>query len=109
MRCDTCKHWKEHTHWDIKTAGLRECEAVRQLWDVEDDVPKTLSEVDDAMSDLEAGVDLTPDRKILADEYIKAVDRVFGAAKAVVNDGSQYIAELLTRHDFGCVLHQPKE
>lgn len=95
MNCATCKHWMPHEAWDVKAGGLRRCAAVRQKWDVEDDVPEAIKE-----EKWDWQYDDTPNA------YTKAADVVFTRAKAVVNDGSQCHAELLTRPEFGCVLHE---
>lgn len=96
-RCATCKHWTPVNSWNANAAGLRKCVAVRQRWDVEDEVPEVVRE----------GREYEWEENDLSSRYKQAAESVFGRAKAVVNDGSQYIAELLTRHDFGCVLHEP--
>lgn len=93
-RCETCKHWTESNQWDVKAGGLRECGAVQPKWVVEDQVPEALQkgrygfEGDGAQA-----------------AYETASTECFKKAMAVVNDGSQYIAVLLTRPEFGCVLH----
>lgn len=66
---------------------------------VEDLVPKELQEYAWDWDDETAG----------GAAYRAASDKVFGEAKAVVKDGSDYMAELLTRPDFGCVLFETKE
>jgi hypothetical protein len=109
MRCDTCKHWTPHDIWQAPAGGLRKCAAVRELWDVQDEVPEKIKEGRDDARDAADGLHQTPDEKVKADEYAAACEAVFSKAKAVVNDGSQYMAELLTRPDFGCVLHAPNE
>lgn len=100
MRCDECEFWVPSDDWDVKAGGLRRCSAVREKWRVEDEVPEAAK---DAKCDEEY------DDGQLSGLYAQASGVVFGRALAVVNDGSQYKAELLTRPDFGCVLFKRKE
>lgn len=89
--CETCAHWQPLEEWDVKAGGLRRCVGVRQRWDVEDEIPEEIraSKYDGAPLDA---------------AYQSAAEAVFAEARAVVQDGSQYSAQLLTRPDFGCVL-----
>lgn len=100
QRCETCKHWLNTDAWDVKSAGLKRCNAVRPKWKVEDDIPEEVSR--------EGKWSYEGDEGPLALAWQAATLKAFSAARAVVNDGSQYIAELLTRPDFGCVLHEDK-
>lgn len=95
--CQSCKHWMPSEDWDVKAGGLRRCGAVKQKWVVEDEVPHELREG-------KYGFEGDEDQKTAA--YFAAAERVFAKYKAVVMDGSQYRADLLTRPDFGCILHE---
>lgn len=97
-RCATCKHWMPSEKWDVKAAGLRVCGRVFPKWTVEDEIPK-------AIRYGRHGWDGDNDPVTAA--YRAAADSAFREAGAVANDGSQYRAELLTRPEFGCVLHEP--
>jgi hypothetical protein len=68
---------------------MRRCLAIRERWKIADEASEGIeySREDDTF--------LNVRRKALAD------------AKAFVQDGSQYCAELVTGPDFGCVLHEP--
>lgn len=94
-RCETCKHWKPNDEWDVEAGGLRACDRVVPKWIVEDRVPEELRDA------RYGGADDAEDAA-----YKAAADKVFSEAGAVVNDGSQFRAELLTRPDFGCTLHE---
>lgn len=90
MRCDECRHWKkesENEEWEAKMAGFGECLGVRERWRIQDEATKNL-EWDDA----EDGA------------YMKAQREALQAARAYVQDGSQYRAELFTAPDFFCAL-----
>ena len=95
--CETCSSWTDDESWLAKAAGLRKCSAVRQLWDIEDDVPDAILE--GKYQDDTGGIGA---------KYRAATEAAFAKAKAAVNDASQYRAALLTRPDFGCVLHTDK-
>jgi hypothetical protein len=72
---------------------------------VEDEIPDKARNRMEAM-DAETGFNLSEEDKLKAALWADATKQVFAQARAVVNDGSQYYAELLTCHNFGCVLHQ---
>ncbi len=95
--CETCKHWKPAEAWDATAGGLRRCGAVLEQWVVQDEIPKAIREG-------KYGCEEDGDPAAVA--YMAAAEVVFSKRKAVVADGSQYHAELLTRPDFGCVLHE---
>lgn len=107
MRCASCKHWVPSDEWQANVAGLRLCSRVEPIWTVEDRVPDAIKEGRGEADDRAHGFELNRNEAILADEYAKAAEAIFSVAKAVVNDGSTYRAVLLTRPDFGCVLHEP--
>ena len=82
--CGTCKHWGRS-----KDAGevFRPCQAV----------------IHDEWSQSGTGVDLDAD---WLDDEERAEIIAFRKLKAVVVDGSGYLAALRTQEDFGCVLHE---
>lgn len=82
-RYKTCKHWvPEDPNGGNYLIGGGECQKAPQIWDVTD----SLNEEDDWMG----GRRLKPEH---------------AAVLAVVEDGSQYKARLVTMADFGCVQH----
>lgn len=100
MRCDTCKFWPDKAdEWEAEQAGLRKCAAVRPRWDIADEASEALAKAigkerydDDAPED-----------------QFEAVRRdALRAARAYVQDGSQYTASFWTMPDFFCALHQLK-
>jgi hypothetical protein len=93
--CSTCRHWKVSDEWDVQPGGLRTCMAVREIWRLEDDVPEAIREG-------KYGYDGDGDPTTAL--YTAATEDLIAKAKAVVRDASNYVAELLTRPDFGCVL-----
>lgn len=96
MRCATCKHWIEGDAWDAESSGVKRCSRIEPMWIVEGKAPAQL----DGKYHWEDPV--------LDAKYVAAIDAAFNEAKAVVQDGSSYRAELLTRPDFGCVLWTEK-
>lgn len=91
MRCDGCKHWKKNSdneEWEAANAGFGECLGVRERWVIQD----------------EASEGMEPDYE---DDGAFATKRrdALKAARAYVQDGSQYHAELFTAPDFFCALH----
>lgn len=100
MRCDTCKHWLPNEDWDVKAGGLRRCARIVPKWTLEDRVPDELREAKYGWKD---------DDDPITAAYVAASEKIFSEAKAVVMDGSQYHAELLTRPDFGCVLFETND
>lgn len=97
MHCATCKHWQPSEDWDVTAGGLRKCGAVLEKWAVEYGVP---------MEMFDGRYVYEGDGDPVKTAYMAAAEAVFSKYKAVVNDGSSYKAELLTRPDFGCVLHR---
>ena len=90
-RCDTCAHWTDRPGWEQSKDGLKRCDAVKEKWVVEDRVAEAVR-----LNRYES--DTTEEA------YDKATAAILAEARAVVVDGSQYMAALLTRPDFGCVL-----
>lgn len=90
MRCDQCKHWKvasDNEEWEAKGVGFGECLAVRERWRITDEVSAALE------YDSEDGSKFQTARR----DALKA-------ARAYVQDGSEYRAELFTAPDFFCAL-----
>lgn len=79
--CATCKHWDRQKPMESgHKLGLGRCKNVPQLWDATD-----------------------WDEEGLNFELVeKYRDR-----KAFAEDGSSYMAHLLTMPDFGCISHTP--
>ena len=82
-RCKTCKHWEQlqPDEWGV-LRGAGTCHAARAIWDVTENIedPATGAEY-----------------RALLPEHAGVL--------AVVADGSNYKAELVTMADFGCVQH----
>ena len=90
-RCDQCKHWKnesDNQEWEALSAGFGECLGVRERWVIQD----------------EASEGIPYDGK---DEgaFSRSRREALKAARAYVQDGSQYRAELFTAPDFFCALY----
>lgn len=88
MRCDQCKHWKpdDTEDWAAEEIGFRLCTAVRPRWKIQDEASELKIEGDAAELRAEA----------------------LRAARAYVQDGSEYLADLVTGPDFFCALFQQK-
>ena len=80
--CETCKHWER---WDARDipykSGIGECHMVVLFWDA--------SHWGD-----------------VGGEYNRVILPEYKDQKAFVQDGSDYLASLYTRKDFGCVSHE---
>lgn len=97
MRCDRCKHWKrdsDNEEWEAKVAGFNECVAVRERWRITDEASGRLP-----YGDLDEDGPEHP--------FVKARIAAIKAARAYVQDGSEYRAELFTAPDFFCALFDP--
>lgn len=100
MRCDECKHWfvddrPGYREWEAEAVGFGECKAVRERWVVQD-------EANDGVRSWETVGDE-------AEEQWMAKRRdALRAARAYVQDGSEYRAELYTAPDFFCALFEAK-
>lgn len=95
-RCDGCQHWlKDGEDWEAAATGFGTCKAVIARWKIQDAVvPMTaadLSVADDGESYLQK-------RKVALQK-----------ARAYVQDGSEYYAELITGPDFFCALYASKD
>jgi len=86
--CEACAHWQEPHDHDVERAGMKRCAAVRPMWEV-------MEEATDK-DEYESG-----------EAFMNAQADALRNARAVVNDGSSYQADLYTRPDFGCVLFAP--
>ncbi len=91
MRCDQCKHWEssDGKDWTANEAGFRRCLAVRERWTIQDEASQGLSYGGGGGSN-----------------YASTRKNALIAARAYVQDGSEYFAELLTAPDFFCALFQ---
>ncbi len=82
-RCAHCRHWIHEAHsWDANAIGFRRCAAVRERWKIEDEASE----------------------KRMAEGVRRAAVK---AARAYVEDGSEYHAALVTAGDFSCALFEP--
>ena len=89
--CDTCKFWgdgNDDQDWTASGVGFKRCQAIRERWELQDKASKGLEWDGEGSA------------------YDTARADVLRSAKAYVQDGSEYRADLLTGPDFGCVLHQ---
>ena len=96
-RCDRCNNWgriecegAEGAGWEGSAIGFKICMAVRERWRIEDSV------------DWEKFKGNT-------DAALAAEREALRASRAYVQDGSEYVAELVTSPDFSCALFQSKE
>lgn len=92
MRCDGCRHWTEEPEeWEAKAVGFRECRAVRERWRIQDDAS--------------SGIEWAGEED---GAYMQARRDALKAARAYVQDGSEYMAQLYTAPDFFCALWAAK-
>jgi hypothetical protein len=96
-QCAECKHWdkdSENQEWEARKSGFGKCNAIRTRWDIMDDASggRRWAEGDEA-------------KKALIEARIDALR----AARAYVQDGSEYRAELFTGPDFFCALFFAKK
>jgi hypothetical protein len=101
MRCDECRHWrKEGTEdWEAEAVGFGWCIAVRPRWHIQDEATKGIECEPDPEFE-----DWNPDSAPSPQSYEGRQRAALAAAKAYVQDGSQYRAELYTAPDFFCAL-----
>lgn len=87
MRCDECKFWDRSNLevWEGVELGFGACKGVRERWEIQDEA--------------------SPKR---AGEYALVRQTALKAARAYVEDGSEYHAVLITAPDFFCALHEPR-
>ena len=100
MRCDQCRFWEEDTpansinrDWQANSIGFRACLAIKARWNITDSITG-----DPAIENLKERV---------ADASRRS-NAALIAARAYVQDGSEYRAEILTSPDFYCALFQDK-
>jgi len=92
MRCDQCEHWKRDPEdWEAESVGFRLCTAVRPRWRIEDEAAAAVRQSGSA-----------------EDDWRRANREALQSARAYVQDGSEYRAELLTGPDFFCALFKQK-
>lgn len=90
-RCDQCRFWGKGVDgpgWEGASIGFNVCERVRARWLIEDEASAVDS--DDT------------------DKWIATRKNALKSAKAYVQDGSEYMAELITGPDFFCALWEAK-
>lgn len=89
MRCDQCKFWKAlPEEWEPAAVGFGECERVRPRWVITDEAS--------------AGLEWDSDEE---GAYMRSRRDALRTARAYVQDGSEYRAELFTAPDFFCALY----
>lgn len=90
-RCDHCKHWRsgsDNAEWEAQSAGFGECLGVRERWVIMDGASKGIECAHEDSSG-----------------YVAARIGALKSARAYVQDGSEYRAELFTAPDFFCALY----
>lgn len=89
--CSTCKHWGAGSgvDWKADGIGFKRCAGVRERWVIEN----------------EAAAQGKPYRDD-ADKWIERRKEALKAARAYVQDGSEYVADLVTGPDFSCALYE---
>ncbi len=99
MRCDQCEFWDkdDSEEWQPRGAGFRQCFAVQERWRITEPIAKSYT------TPYGNGTD-TPWE--IVEEAERAALR---AARAYVQDGSEYRAELITGPDFFCALFLEKQ
>ncbi len=87
MRCDECRYWVkgDRQDWESSAVGFGWCSAVRERWKITDGI--RWGGGDEAW-----------------EGYVTAKNAALTAARAYVQDGSEYRAELITGPDFFCAL-----
>ena len=102
-RCDECQHWlinSPNEEWEAKGAGFGQCCGILERWRIMDDPLEEIAyETDPAvkLSGEEA------ENYVLAQRLQNLKD-----ARAYVQDGSQFRADLFTAPDFFCALFERK-
>ncbi len=96
MRCDQCQYWdKEYIDWASKETNFGKCTAVQERWEIENQATLTFKE---------QGFERPRDWE----KYLSLEREALKAARAYVQDGSEYRAELVTGPDFFCALFDAK-
>lgn len=91
MRCDQCKYWDTQEiepEWDAEAIGFHKCKAIRERWKIQD----------------EASQGLDWDSSNADHTWAKVRNDALKASRAYVQDGSEYMADLVTGPDFFCAL-----
>lgn len=97
-KCETCKSWVDpkQVTWERRDSGMRGCAKVKERWEIEDSVSG-----EQRRPPWELGEDA-------ANQWIERRLQGLRDAKAYVEDGSDYSAELVTGPDFSCALWEAK-
>lgn len=99
-RCDSCKFWKDNEEdWEAKEVGFRICTKIEARWNIADAASTAALEKSRAAFGTKAH-----EEKRIA--YESAETDAIKRARAYVQDGSSYRADLCTAPDFGCVLFE---
>lgn len=101
-RCDQCKHWvpDEGYDWQVGNIGFGICVGIRARWKITDEATENLP----AYSRENIDPDIDEVHKVFKTAKANALLN----ARAYVQDGSEYIAQLVTGPDFYCALFAPK-
>ena len=102
MKCAGCKHWTkdiDQHDWSAAGAGMARCAAVRPRWKIQDEAVSGKIEHTDADDEY----DVPP-----KGAWALARSDALKAAKAYVQDGSEYRAEFITGPDYFCALFETK-
>ena len=75
--CKNCKYWKETNSYPIEGEKLGKCKKVQMFWNCTEWVEK-------------------------GDDCVRELNKKHKDDKAFVQDGSDYIAYLITKEEFGC-------
>lgn len=75
--CENCKYWEATDSYPVKGARIGNCKKIKMFWDC----TKWSDESDD---------------------YDRVFKKEFKEDKAFVQDGSDYMAYLITKKEFGC-------
>jgi hypothetical protein len=108
QRCDRCRYWKEDAQsgWEYRFSDFRLCTAVKMR-------SKVLDAATDGLglgwADGEEDWDEYGDKPPPPNSWTGVRMAALKEARAVVQDGSDYMAELLTAPDFFCALFAEKE
>jgi hypothetical protein len=109
MRCDSCKHWQnasDNEEWEARHAGFGECKAVRERWRIMDEASDASAKPKGWAAD-DSDWDEWGDSPPPADSFVGVRIAALKAARAYLQDGSEYRAELFTAPDFFCALYSP--
>lgn len=82
--CENCKFWDTTEQYPVSKTIVGECKRVKMFWDC------------------------TEWKELENEEYGRVLSEDCKNDKAFVQDGSDYIAKLITLEDFGCVQFENK-